>query len=138
MALLMRIKKYWNSMVLHAWNWRKNNWLQGEGVRTKTCSEWQFSILRGAINESLKCSWGLPWWLGGKESACHCRRLGFDSWSRKFPHPAVQLSQCAASTEPGSTGWAQSSNYWSLHALEPVLWTGEAEATRSLCTRTRE
>ena len=28
---------------------------------------------------------GLPWWLSGKESACQCRRPGFDPWVRKIP-----------------------------------------------------
>ena len=28
---------------------------------------------------------GLPWWLGGEESACQCRRCGFDTWIRKIP-----------------------------------------------------
>ena len=28
---------------------------------------------------------GLPWWLSGKESACQCRRHGFNPWSRKIP-----------------------------------------------------
>ena len=28
---------------------------------------------------------GLPWQLSGKESTCHCRRLGFDLWVRKIP-----------------------------------------------------
>ena len=27
----------------------------------------------------------LPWWLGGKEFACQCRRLGVDPWVRKIP-----------------------------------------------------
>ena len=27
----------------------------------------------------------LPWWLSGKESTCHCRRHGFDSWVEKIP-----------------------------------------------------
>ena len=27
---------------------------------------------------------GLPWWLSGKESTCHCRRHGFDPWVRKI------------------------------------------------------
>ena len=31
---------------------------------------------------------GLPWWLSDKESACQCRRCGFDSWSGKIPHAA--------------------------------------------------
>ena len=28
---------------------------------------------------------GLPWWLTGKESACQCKRRGFDLWIRKIP-----------------------------------------------------
>ena len=28
---------------------------------------------------------GLSWWLRGKDSACHCRRRGFDLWVRKIP-----------------------------------------------------
>ena len=28
---------------------------------------------------------GLPWWLGGKESACQCRRCRFNPWVRKIP-----------------------------------------------------
>ena len=27
----------------------------------------------------------LPWWHNGKESACQCRRRGFNPWSRKIP-----------------------------------------------------
>ena len=27
---------------------------------------------------------GFPQWLSGKESACHCRRRGFDPWVRKI------------------------------------------------------
>ena len=29
---------------------------------------------------------GLPWWLSGKEPACHCWRQKFDPWVRKI-HP---------------------------------------------------
>ena len=37
-----------------------------------------------------KCRWvcnqkGLPWWLSCKESACQCRRRGFDPWLGKIP-----------------------------------------------------
>ena len=28
---------------------------------------------------------GLPWWLSGKDSACQCRRHGFDPWVWKIP-----------------------------------------------------
>ena len=27
----------------------------------------------------------LPWWLSGKESACQCRRHGFNPWVNKIP-----------------------------------------------------
>ena len=42
---------------------------------------------------------GIPWWLRGKESACQCRRHGFDPWSRKIPHVLEQLSPCTTTTE---------------------------------------
>ena len=32
------------------------------------------------------CAAGLPWWLSGKESTCHCRRHRFSPWSGKIPH----------------------------------------------------
>ena len=41
----------------------------------------------------------LPWWLSGEESACQCRRGGFDPWSGKIPHAAEQLSLRAATVE---------------------------------------
>ena len=28
---------------------------------------------------------GLPWWLSGKESACHCRRHTFGPWGGTIP-----------------------------------------------------
>ena len=28
---------------------------------------------------------GVSWWLSGKESACQCKRLGFDPWVGKIP-----------------------------------------------------
>ena len=43
---------------------------------------------------------GLPWWLRGKESACQCKRHGFDLWSGKIPHAQEHLSPCATTTEP--------------------------------------
>ena len=42
---------------------------------------------------------GLPWWLGGKESTCQCRKCGVDPWSGKIPHAAQRLSLCAVTTE---------------------------------------
>ena len=36
----------------------------------------------------------------GKESACQCRRRGFDPWSGKILHAAQQPSPCATTIEP--------------------------------------
>ena len=47
-----------------------------------------------------KTSLGLPWWRIGWESACHCRRHGFEPWSGKIPHAAEQLGPWATTTEP--------------------------------------
>ena len=30
-------------------------------------------------------NFGLPWWLSGEESACQCKRCGFDPWIGKIP-----------------------------------------------------
>ena len=38
---------------------------------------------------------GLPWWSGGKESACQCTGHAFDPWSSKIPYAIEQLSLCA-------------------------------------------
>ena len=51
------------------------------------------------VSLSLMWAGGLPWWLSGKESACQCRRHGFDPWSGKTPRAAEQLSLCAPTTE---------------------------------------
>ena len=42
----------------------------------------------------------LSWWLSGKESACQCKRQGFDPWSEKIPHAMEQLRLCATIIEP--------------------------------------
>ena len=49
---------------------------------------------------------GVRWWLGGRESAWHCR-FGFDPWSRRIPHAMEQLSLCTRTIE---------SVFWSLGA----------------------
>ena len=36
------------------------------------------SIRKGIPNANIKLELGLPWWLSGKESACQCKRYGFD------------------------------------------------------------
>ena len=60
----------------------------------------------------------LSWWLSGRESTSQCRRHGFNSWSEKIPH--------ITATEPMRSNYclfqeSGSHNYWSLHALKPVL-----------------
>ena len=37
------------------------------------------------LSNGSKSMLGLPWWLSSKESACQCRRHGFDPWVRKIP-----------------------------------------------------
>ena len=43
------------------------------------------NLLSCALSEQFACVFGLPRWLSGKESACQCRGLGFNSWVRKIP-----------------------------------------------------
>ena len=44
---------------------------------------WSFSVCNAFLNFTF---WlGLRWWLNGKESACQCRRCGFDPWVGKIP-----------------------------------------------------
>ena len=43
---------------------------------------------------------GLLWWFSGQESACQCRRNGFNPWFRKIPHAAKQIGPYAATIEP--------------------------------------
>ena len=74
---------------------------------------------------------GCPGWLSGKESACRCRRHGFNPRSGNIPHTTKQLSPCA--TTIGSVLWSPEAattepmcgDSWSPHVLEPVV-TGEA------------
>ena len=62
---------------------------------------------------------GLLWWLSGKESACQCRRRGFDPWSGTIPHALEQqlLSLCSRAWEPK----LRSPRAAAREALEPVL-----------------
>jgi len=53
---------------------------------------YMFIMFRGSkpfstlfISNDYKIKHGLPRWLSGKESACQCRRLGFDPWVGKIP-----------------------------------------------------
>ena len=62
---------------------------------------------------------GLPWWLSGKESICHCRSRGFDPWPGKTPLAEGQLRPCNTATEPV---------LWS-HTLQPVKPVGPRART---------
>ena len=74
---------------------------------------------------------GLPWGLSGKESACQCKRHGFDSWSQKIPHASEQLSPCTTTTEPV----LQNSR---AAAVEPTGRLQPMLCNESLNTATRE
>ena len=37
------------------------------------------------INNPIRYIFRIPWWLSGKDSACQCRRHGFNPWVRKIP-----------------------------------------------------
>ena len=66
----------------------------------------------------------LIWWLSGKKKfACHCRRHGFDPWSRKIPQAMEQLSLCTTTTRPV--------------LCRLVVATAEP-TSQSLCSATRE
>ena len=41
---------------------------------------------------------GLPWWLSGEESACHCRSR-FDPRTGMIPHDIEQLGPCTTTIE---------------------------------------
>ena len=63
---------------------------------------------------------GLPGWLSGKESACQCRKHGFNIWVRRIPHASEQLSWCATTTKP--VLWRPGTTTTEAHnALEPLL-----------------
>ena len=52
-----------------------------------------------------KITFGHPWWLSSKQSACQCKRHRFESWSGKIPHVTEQLSPCAMNIEPGNCNY---------------------------------
>ena len=49
----------------------------------------------------------LPWWLGGKESACQCSRSGFDPWVSKIPWggKGFPLQYSCLENPMGKGGW---------------------------------
>ena len=68
---------------------------------------------------------------GAKESACQCKRNGFDPWSRKVPHTIEQLSSLdLKETKAVNSKWNQS---WIFigrtdgEAEAPILWPPDAK-----------
>ena len=69
---------------------------------------------------------GLPWWCSGKESACRCKRRGFNPWSQE-DSPGVENGNplhCSRLKNPMDRGaWqailhgvAKSQTQLSMHA----------------------
>ena len=68
-----------------------------------------------------------PWWLSNKEFACHCRRHGFDPWSRKILHVMGKLSPWATTTEPvlwspGTTSTEPTPRACAPQEEKPLQW----------------
>ena len=56
-----------------------------ELVEESGVMDWSFvQWAMGSILQLMRKD-GLPWWFCGKESACQCRRCGFNPWVRKIP-----------------------------------------------------
>ena len=78
------------------------------------------SYTHACIHAILKLIWWLPWWVSGKESACQCRRHGFDLWVRNIPRGRKwQLTPVFLSGEfhaqrslEGYSPWSQKSWTW--------------------------
>ena len=63
----------------------------------KTAQRWEVTCPRELLRSGAR---GLPCWLSGKESACQCRRHGFNPWSGKILRAIEQLSPCPTAAEP--------------------------------------
>ena len=95
-----------------------------QSVSSSRYSDGFSSAAKGAyITWSLiTITFGLPWWLSGKEPTCQGRRHGFNPWSGKIPHAEMQLSPRATTIEPVpcslrmATIEATCSNYWNPHS----------------------
>ena len=62
---------------------------------------------------------GLPWWLSGKESACQCRRCGFDPWVRMIPRQLFAWGGQSTGVSALASVLPKKSQGWS-----PSEWTG--------------
>ena len=64
------------------WNGEKQ--VQSSFLLTQECNYHQHVKFK-CTNSEVSIVLRLPWWLSGKESACWCRRCGFNTWSSKVP-----------------------------------------------------
>ena len=83
--------------------------------------------------------WGwleLPWWLSGKESACHCGRHRFNPLSGNIPRSVEQLSPCTTTIEPVLSSLGTTT--LNPRALKPGSATRETTTMRSPHITTRE
>ena len=115
-GILFSHKKEWNNAICSSMDATRGKWSKLERER---------QILR-----DITCIWNLkynrvlPWWLSGKQSACQCRRQGFDPWSGKMPHAVEGLNPVPWLLSLGSRAWEPGlacSSDWSLHTPEPVV-----------------
>ena len=58
---------------------------------------------------------GLPWWLSGKESACHCRRHTFGPWVGTIPWrrkwQPLQYSYLGNPMDSGLSPWGHKESH---------------------------
>ena len=73
---LQRVVKVW-------WKYGNSLVVQWLALHTSLQGAPVPSLVRELI--SFKLPARLPWWLGGKESTCQCRRLKYGLWIRKTP-----------------------------------------------------
>ena len=84
------------------------------------------------LNLYFKKLQGLPWWLSGKESACQCRRYGFDSWSRKIPHISGDSARAPKLLSLCSRAWGPQllkpscPTAYALQQERPLQWEARA------------
>ena len=84
-------------------DWEKifANDVTDKGLSLKTYKQLMWlNIRQPTVQSKNEKTLGLSWWLGGKESACQCRRLEFDPWSGKIPQALEKLSLYATATKP--------------------------------------
>ena len=85
---LQRVGDYWATEL---------NWTE---LKSKERISYRKDFKTGKLSQIKKGIPGSPWWLSGKESACHCKRHGFYPWSGRIPHAMEQLSPRVTSMEP--------------------------------------